>query len=132
MKNPFVVLSSLVMIAYVAYRGFTTFAILPFTEPLLSPGGTYFLLLVLLAAAATVLSFTRLKGLAASLAVVVGLVALGSWFRDIVVAPVWTRSNLIWFVLPEVCFSLAGLCKWWVGRSRPLSKDAPPTASAVG
>lgn len=52
MKNPFVVLSSLVMIAYVAYRGFTTFAILPFTESLLSPGGMYFLLLVLLAAGA--------------------------------------------------------------------------------
>jgi hypothetical protein len=132
MKNPFVVLSSLVMIAYVACRGFTTFAILPFTEPLLSPGGAYFLLLVLLAAAATVLSFTRRKGLAASLAAVVGLVALGSWFRDIVVAPVWTRSNLIWFVLPEVCFSLAGLCKWWVGRSRALPKATPPTASEGG
>ena len=132
MKNLFVVLSSVVMIAYVAYRGFTTLFILPFTVPLFSPGGIYFILLVLLAAGATVLSFTRHKGIAAWLVAVVGLLAFGSWFRDILVASVWTRSNFVWFVVPEVCFTLAGLCKWWVDRSGPLSKPAPPTASALG
>ncbi len=129
MKNLFAVLSSVVMITYVAYRGFTTLFILPFTVHLFSPGGIYFLLLVLLAAGATVLSFTRYKGISASFAVVVGLLALGSWSRDILVAPVWTRSNFIWFVVPEACFTLAGLCKWLVDRSRPLPNDALPTAS---
>src|SRR5579863_10126492 len=48
MKKFLLVLSSVVMIAYVAYRGFTTIFILPFTVPLFSLGGIYFLLLVLL------------------------------------------------------------------------------------
>ncbi len=132
MKNLLVVRSSVVMIAYVAYRGFTTLFILPFTVPLFSSGGIYFILLVLLVAGATVLSFTRHKGIAACLVAVVGLLAVGSWFRDVLVASVWTRSNFVWFVVPEVCFTLAGLCKWWVDRFGPLPEDAPPTASALG
>jgi hypothetical protein len=87
---------------------------------LFSRGGIYFFLLVLLAAAATVLSFTRHKGMAVLLAGVVGLVALVSWCRDILVAPVWTRSNLVWFVLPEVCFSLAAFFNWLVQRPRSI------------
>ena len=108
------------MAAYVLYRGFTTLVILPFTEPLFSPGGAYFLLLVLLAAGATVLSFIGRKGVSASLAAIVGIVALGSWGRDIFVAPVWTCSNFIWFVVPEVCFSLAGYFNWLVQRPRSV------------
>jgi len=94
MRSTFAVLSSVIMAAYVAYRGFTTLFILPFTVPLFSPGGIYFILLVLLAAGATVLSFTRHKGIAAWLVAVVGLLAFGSWFRDILVASVWNRSEL--------------------------------------
>jgi hypothetical protein len=106
------------MAAYVLKGGFATLVILPFTMSPLSPGGFYFLLLVLLAAGATVLCFTRRKGIAASLAAVVGLLALVSWCRVIFVAPVWTWSNFVWFVVPEVCFSLAALCNWLVQRPR--------------
>lgn len=116
MKDMFAVLASLIMVGYVLYRTFTTLMILPFTEPLLSADGLYFLSLVLIAIGATIISFTRRKGIAASLAGVVGLLALGFWMRVIFVAPVRTWSNLIWFVAPEVCFCSAGLCKWWVGR----------------
>jgi hypothetical protein len=129
MKSLFVVLSSVVMAAYVLYRGFTTFLILPFTEPLLSPDGMYFLLLVFVAAISTILSFTPRRGGAASLAAVVGIAALCFWVFVIFRSPWRTWSNFVWFLVPEVCFALAGLCKWWVDRSRPLPEDALPTAS---
>ena len=69
----------MIMVAYVVYRDFTTFLILPFTESLLSPGGLYFLLLVLFAAVSTVLSFTTRRPIAASLAAVVWTAALCFW-----------------------------------------------------
>ena len=116
MKDIVAIFASLIMVVYVLYRTFTTLVILPLTEPLLSSGGIYFLFLVLIAMGATVLSFTRRKGIAVSLAAVVGLLALGSWVRVIFVAPVWTRTNLVWFVVPEVCFCISGLCKWWIRR----------------
>ncbi|HKR26294.1 MAG TPA: hypothetical protein VJS11_02530 [Acidobacteriaceae bacterium] len=117
------------MIAYVAYRGFTTFVILPFTEPLLSRDGLYFFLLVFAAAVSTVLSFTPRKGIAASLAAAVAMAALCFWVIVIFNRSPWrTWSDFIWFVVPEGCFALAGVCKWWVDR-RPLSVTALPTAS---
>lgn len=122
MRSILVALTSVIMAAYVLYRCFTTLVILPFTGSLFSQDGFYFLLLILLAAGATALSFTRRKGIAASLAAVVGLVALGSWCRVIFVAPVWTWSNFIWFVVPEVCFSLAVLFNWLVQRPRNLGR----------
>jgi hypothetical protein len=122
MENIVATLASLIMVVYVLYRTFTTLVILPLTEPLLSLGGICFLVLVLIAIGATGLSFTRRKGIAASLAAVVGLLALGSWVRVIFVAPVWMRSNLVWFVIPEVCFCIAGLCKWWIHR-QPLESE---------
>jgi hypothetical protein len=124
MKSIFLALLGVIMALFVVYRGFTTLVILPFTVPLFSPGGVYFLLLVLLAVGATMLSFTRRKGIAALLAAVVGLVALGSWCRVIFVAPVWTWSNFVWFVVPEVCFSLAGLCKWLIARPQGLRPES--------
>ncbi len=102
------------MAVYVMYRAFTTLVILPFAAGLFSPEWTRSVFLVLIAMGATILSFTRYKGIAASLAIILGLLALGSWARIIFVAPVWTRSYLVWSVLPELCFSVAGLCKWWV------------------
>lgn len=128
MKNLLAVLSSVIMIAYVAYRGFSTFVILPFTEPLLSPDGMYFLLLVFVAAVSTVLSFTPRKGLAASLAAVVGIAAFCFWVFVIFRSPWRTWSNFVWFLVPEACFTLAGLCKLWIDRSKPR-RPARYTAS---
>lgn len=128
MKGLVVFISSMVMIAYVAYRGFTTFVILPFTEPLLSRDGLYFFLLVSAAAVSTVLSFTPRKGIAASLAAAVAIAALCFWVIAIFRSPWRTWSDFIWFVVPEGCFALAGLCKWWVDRP-PLIARAVPTAS---
>jgi hypothetical protein len=98
----------------------------------MSPTGIYFLLLVLLAAGATALSFTRRKGVAASLASVVGIMALCFWLFIICTAPWRTWSNFIWFVVPEVCFSLAGLYKWWVDRSRQLVEKRHASYGAEG
>lgn len=122
MKDNATILASLIMVVYVLYRAFTTLVILPFTEPLLSSGGIYFLFLVLMAIGATALSFTGRNGISASLAALVGLLALGSWVRVIFFAPAWTRSNLVWFVVPEICFCIAGLCKWWI-RRQSLERD---------
>ena len=116
MRDLLVAFTNVIMASYILYRGFTTLVILPFTASLFSPRSVYFLLLILLSACATVLSYTRHKGIAASLAALVGLVALGSWCRDIIVAPVWTWSNFKWFVVPEVCFSLAVFFSWSVQR----------------
>lgn len=125
MKTLFIFLSSMVMIAYIAYRGFTTFMILPFTEPLLSRDGLYFLVLVFAAAVSTVLSFTPRKGIAASLAAAVGIAALCFWGIVIFRSPWRTWSDFIWFVVPEGCFALAGVCRWWVDRSRLVAKALP-------
>jgi hypothetical protein len=67
-----------------------------------------------------VLSFTRRKAMAALLSTIVGAVALGWWFFIICTAPVWTRSQFVWFVVPEVCFSLAGFLHWLVQRPRSV------------
>jgi hypothetical protein len=122
MRNILVALTSVIMVAYVLYRSFATLVILPLTESLFNKDGFRFLLLILLAAGATALSFTRRKGIAASIAAVVGLLALGLWCRVIFVAPVWTWSDFIWFVLPEVCFSLAVLTNWLVQRPREVGR----------
>jgi hypothetical protein len=76
MKSIFSGLSSAVMIVYTIYRAITTLVFLPFAGSLGSPTGIYFLLLVLLAAGTTALSFTKRKGMTASLASMLGLVAL--------------------------------------------------------
>ena len=105
MRNILIALTCVTMIAYVLYRSFTTLVILPFVTSRNSFNGVLSLLLVLLAAGAIVLSFTRRKAMAASLATIVGAVALGSWFFVICTAPVWTRSYFVWFVVPEVLFA---------------------------
>jgi hypothetical protein len=120
MRNIFIALTCGIMIAYVLYRSFTTLVILPFVTSLDSSTGVRSILLVLLAAGAIVLSFTRRKAMAASLATIVGAVALGSWLFVIRTAPVWTRSYFVWFVVPEVCFSLAGFFNWLVQRPRSV------------
>ena len=71
------------MAVYVMYRAFTTLVILPFAAGLFSPEWTRSVFLVLIAIGATILSFTRYKGIAASLAIILGLLALGSWARII-------------------------------------------------
>jgi hypothetical protein len=129
MKLFFAGLSSAVMIVYTSYRAFTTIMILPFVASSGSSSSIYFVLLVLLAAGTTALSFTRRRGMAASLASALGLVALFYWWVVICRAfvPIW--SDFFWLVVPEACFSLAGLCKWLVGR--PQSSQAERQASAT-
>lgn len=119
MKSLLVALSSAIMAAYVVYRGVTTVVFLPFTTSLFSPTGVYFLALSLVAAGTTALSFTRRKGIAAVLATIIGISALSFW--GFVIAGPWrTWSEFVWLVVPELCFLAAGLCKWWVARSRTL------------
>lgn len=129
MKNIVAVLSSAVMVIYTLYRAFTTLVILPFSGSLKSSTGIYFLLLVFGAAGATALSFTKRRGIAASLAAVLGLVALLYWWVVIcrTSVPIW--SDFYWLVVPEVCFALAGLSKWMV--SRPQNVPVGSRASAT-
>jgi DMSO/TMAO reductase YedYZ heme-binding membrane subunit len=129
MKNIFAGLASAVMIVYTIYRAFTTIVILPFVATSGSRSDIYFLLLVLLAAGITALSFTKRRGMAASLAAALGLVALFYWWVVICRASVPIWSDFFWLVVPEACFSLAGLCKWLVGR--PQSPQVERQASAT-
>jgi hypothetical protein len=87
MRNILIALTCVLMIAYVLYRSFTTLMILPFVTSRDSFTGVLSLLLVLLASAAIVLSFTRRKAMAASLASIVGAVALVSWFLSFAPRP---------------------------------------------
>jgi hypothetical protein len=129
MRNILVGLSSTVMIAFTIYRAFTTIVIMPFVSSFGSASGIYSLLFVLLAAGITALSFTRRRGVAASLASALCFVALFYWWVVICRASVPIWSDFLWLVLPEVFFSLAGLCKWLVGR--PQSRQAESQASAA-
>jgi hypothetical protein len=121
-KNIFVGLLSAVMI----YRVSTTLVFLPFTAPLWSSTGIYFVLLVLLAIGATALSFTRRKWVTALLASALGLIALSYWWviSCKAQAPIW--SDFIWGVVPELCFSFAGICKWSIGLSGSPPADIQP------
>jgi hypothetical protein len=131
MKKIFLGLSSAIMIAYTIYRTFTTIVILPFVASSGSPSTIYFLLLVLFAVGITALSFTRRRGLAASLASVLGLIAFFYWWVVICrgSVPIW--SDLYWFVIPEVCFALAGICKWLVGCPGNSSSSSASTSDPV-
>jgi hypothetical protein len=129
MKSIFSGLSSAVMIVYTIYRTITTLVFLPFAGSLGSTTGIYFLLLVLLAAGTTALSFTKRKGMTASLASMLGLVAILYWWFVIcrASAPIW--SDFYGLVLPEMSFALAGLCRWLV--SRPQNLQAKRQTSAT-
>jgi len=116
MKNIFSGLSSAVMIIYMLYRVFITLVFLPLAGSLRGPTGIYFLSLVLLAALAIGISFTKRKIVAASLASSLGLVAIFYWWFFICRASVPIWSDFYWFVVPEMCFALAGFCKWVVSR----------------
>jgi hypothetical protein len=112
MRNTLVALSCVIMVAYVLYRGFTTVVFLPFVTSFDSWIGILSILLILLAAGAIVLTIVGRNGMAALLSTSVGAVALGSWLFIIFTSSVWTRTYFIWSVLPEVCFSLAGILNW--------------------
>jgi hypothetical protein len=112
MKMFFTILTSVVMIVFTLYRGFTTIIFLPFVASFRNHIWIYFLLLVLIAFVTTVLSFTRYRGMSALLCLVIALMALSSWMFDIHNNPVRIWLDFLWFVLPEACFSLAGICKW--------------------
>ena len=128
MKNLFSGLASAVMVVYTIYRAITTLVFLPFAGSLGSPTGLYFLSLVLLAAGATVLSFTKRKGLTALLASSLGLVAIIYWWVFICRSSVPIWSDFYWLVVPELCFALAGLCKWGVSRSQSLPLESQASA----
>ena len=129
MKNTFSGLASAVMVVYTLYRAITTLVFLPFAGSLGSPTGIYFILLVLVAAGATALSFTKRKGVAASVASSLGLVATFYWWFVVCRASVPIWSDFYWLVVPEVCFALAGLCKWAVSRSRRLPTESQVSAT---
>jgi hypothetical protein len=116
MKTFYTGLFTAVMIVYTMYRAFTTLVILPFTGPLKSSTGIYSFVIVMAAAGITALSFTRQKGMAASLAFALSLISLAYWWVVICRAttPIW--SDFYWLVVPESCFALAGVCKWLVSR----------------
>ena len=118
MRSILIGLSRVVMVAYVLYRSFTTVAFLPFVASFDSWIGILSILLILLATGAIVLTFFGRNGMAFSLAAIVGAIALGSWLFIVFKAPVWTRSYFAWSVMPEVCFSLAGLTSWLVQRTQ--------------
>jgi hypothetical protein len=116
MKAAFAGFASAIMIVYTLYRFITTVVFLPLAGPRWGSAGVYFLMLVLLAVATTTLSFTRHKGLAAIVASALGPIGLAYWWFVIChgATPIW--SDFFWFVVPEVCFSLAGICKWLASR----------------
>jgi hypothetical protein len=124
MKSVIFSISSAVMVLYTLYRAFTTLVFLPFAGSLRSSTGAYYLALVFLAVGATALSFTTQKGLAASMASSVGPIAVIYWWVFIcrTSAPIW--SDFYWLVVPELCFALAGICKWAVSRPRSLPLEA--------
>jgi hypothetical protein len=124
MKNIVSGLAIAVMVVYTLYRTITTLVFLPFAGSLGSPTGLYFISLVLLAAGATALSFTKLKGLTALLASFLGLVAVIYWWVFICRASVPIWSDFGWLVVPELCFALAGLSKWVVSRSQNLPLES--------
>ncbi|WP_348269681.1 hypothetical protein P8936_15200 [Edaphobacter paludis] len=124
MKNIFAGLSSAVMIIYTIYRAFTTSVILPFVASSASRSGMYFLLLVLSAAGITALSFTTRKGLAASLACGLGLIALFYWWVVICRGSVSIWSDFYWLVIPEACFALAAVCKWLIDCPVSISSNS--------
>jgi hypothetical protein len=118
MKNVFVGILSAVMVVYTIGRAFTIFAIMPFVASPVSATAIYFIVLLLAAFGSTWLSFTRCKGMSAALASAVGLVAVGYWWFVICGAskPIW--AGFVWLVVPETCFSLAGLLKWLLSAPR--------------
>ena len=129
MKNVLSGLSSAVMVLYSLYRACTTLVFLPFAGSLGSLTGKYFLVLVFLAVGATALSFTSWKGVAASLASSLGLIAAIYWWVFIcrTSIPIW--SDFYWLVVPEVCFALAGICKWAASYAQNLSTESHASAT---
>ena len=114
MRNWIAVLFTALMVIYVVYRAAVTALFLPLTAPPWSPTGLYFVSLVLAAIASLVFSSRGSKVLSAWLAILVGLAAASFWWFVIcrTIRPIW--SDFGWFVIPELVFSIAGICKWIV------------------
>jgi hypothetical protein len=95
---------------------------LPFTAPLWSPDGIYFVLLIVLSMTSIVLIFKGLDVLSAWLAVFVGFVAVLYWWFAICRGsrPIW--SDFGWFVVPELGFSIAGLGRWAIDSSKRVKQ----------
>lgn len=64
---------------------------------------------ILVAIAATILSFTRYKFLAATLAAYVALLAIGDWLS---VPSIWRGQETLSFLVPGVCLAFAGALRW--------------------
>ena len=64
---------------------------------------------ILVAMAATILSFTRYKFLAATLAAYVALLAIGDWLS---VPSIWRVQEALSVLVPGLCLALAGVLRW--------------------
>lgn len=118
MRKIVVFLCGLISIAYVIYRAFTTFVILPLVAGPFSSQNLYFGFSILVAIGIAILSFTRHKGIAGTMAIVFGITTLVHWFLDVRRAdPVWIWSDFVWFVVPEMFFVFAIICHWLVYRN---------------
>jgi hypothetical protein len=111
-------LCQVVMLAYLGYRAFTTFVIMPFLATLLSAGSLYFLELLFLAIVVTVLSFLKRDTLAVSLAACLCLISLIYWWAIMcrMGSPIW--SDFGWFVVPEWIFGVATYLKYTIMKLR--------------
>ena len=110
------------MVVYFLYRVLTTAAFGLLTGVFFyGHYGTYFLLLMLATVGAIVLTFTDRRGWAGLLSVVVGLGATTYWWFSIccAVRPIW--YGIEWQVIPELIFSLAGVCRWLLERGPTTS-----------
>ena len=121
MREHTVYAASWVMVLYTFYRVFTTLIFLPMAGPT-SGAVAYFVSLILLAIVSTVFSFTKHRSVAGALASVVAIEALSYWWFELARfrLPIW--HDFGWFVVPELCFSAAGILKWLLAESEILSE----------
>jgi hypothetical protein len=105
------VFANFVLIAYLVYRAFTTFLIMPLVALPWSLSGAYFVVLFVFAVAIAVMSFRGTGYVVVPLAGVFAAIALSYWWLIVCRggAPIW--SDFGWLVLPEVCFAAAAVCR---------------------
>lgn len=121
-------LCQVVIIIYLGYRVFTTFAILPFVASPLSSSSLYFVAMLSLAIGITVISFLRRDALATVLAIVLCLAAFAYWWVAIcrMSSPIW--ADFGWFVAPEIGFGIAILIRYMLTKHQGfLAEPSRPT-----
>lgn len=116
-------LANVILITYLIYRAVMTFMIMPLVVLPWSFGGAYFVAVFLLALGIAVWSFRSKTPLVLMVAGLFTGMAFFYWWVVICRrgAPIW--SDFGWLVVPEICFSLAVVVKWFVSvAGRPNEK----------